>query len=713
MGARRTAPRKQRRVHHRGDVVSVLARTVREVEAAAQRGRVTPAVRTTFHAVALLLRDERARVRADADVSDSRRAEQLKRLDGLATILATAAVQDAGLLALLAEDAVVPDAARSLKREMLRDLGIEPAPDEIAQEQTAPPSAGTERRVVPQSVISRQLANPFLAPDFSAVPQRTPRPRRLAGWELLGPLLSSFERAGGGAPACMALPAPTVRFTPAGLELMPHQGQLVAAAAAGHRTFLLADEPGLGKTAQALLAAEAANAYPLLVVVPNVVKTNWAREAARWTRHRPTTVVQGDGETIDGFADIVVVNYEVLDRHVGWLGDFGFRGMVVDEAHFIKNKTSQRSQHVLALSDRIRSRTPRPLLMALTGTPLINDIEDFRTIWQYLGWIDAGKPLDELMDALEDTGLTPADRGFSAAARQCVIDLGIVRRRKVDVAADIPARRIADLPVELDGPVGRSIRAAERDLARRMTARYETALAHRSSDAVVEGIDGGIDMDLVRRVARSELKDAMTGQSGENVFTMVRRIGLAKADLAADYAAQLARSAGKVVFFARHIDVMDAAEETFARKGVRFSSIRGDQTPTARQANIDAFVEDPDVAVAVCSLTAAGVGLNLQVASNIVLAELSWTDAEQTQAIDRSHRIGQTEPVTAWRIIATQTIDARIAELVESKAGLAARALDGSDEEVSSSADVQVEALVALLTDALRASPGRGDAPGS
>jgi hypothetical protein len=183
MGARRTAPRKQRRVHHRGDVVSVLARTVREVEAAAQRGRVTPAVRTTFHAVALLLRDERARVRADADVSDSRRAEQLKRLDGLATILATAAVQDAGLLALLAEDAVVPDAARSLKREMLRDLGIEPAPDEIAQEQTAPPPAGTERRVVPQSVISRQLANPFLAPDFSAVPQRTPRPRRLAGWD--------------------------------------------------------------------------------------------------------------------------------------------------------------------------------------------------------------------------------------------------------------------------------------------------------------------------------------------------------------------------------------------------------------------------------------------------------------------------------------------------------------------------------------------------
>ena len=104
---------------------------------------------------------------------------------------------------------------------------------------------------------------------------------------------------------------------------------------------------------------------------------------------------------------------------------------------------------------------------------------------------------------------------------------------------------------------------------------------------------------------------------------------------------------------------------------------------------------------------ATGVGINLQVASNIVLAELSWTDAEQTQAIDRSHRIGQTEPVTAWRIIAAQTIDAKIAELIDSKSALAARALDGADDEdAPGSTDVQLETLVGLLTDALVAAEG-------
>ena len=103
----------------------------------------------------------------------------------------------------------------------------------------------------------------------------------------------------------------------------------------------------------------------------------------------------------------------------------------------------------------------------------------------------------------------------------------------------------------------------------------------------------------MRVVAHAELEESKAAKTGENVFTMVRKIGQAKAVLAADYTAQLARSVGKVVFFAKHIDVMDAAEEHFAKVGLKSISIRGDQTSAFRQKQIDAFSQDPDVSIAV------------------------------------------------------------------------------------------------------------------
>lgn len=699
--------RQRQRTRSRDDdapIIPILARKVREVETKAQKGKLGPTNRTKFQVIALLMREERARVKADPEVADGARAELLKRLDGIAQILAKTAARDTSLIALLEPDASISTVAQRFRRDWLLESGADLSPDElIITREPEPRIELAENQVIPASVRSRQLANPFLAPDFSRPPAPVVPVRRLANWELLGPLFKSFEIGSGGQAASMDLPeAPKVdRLSPRGLELMKHQIRFIEAARDGHRTFLLADEPGLGKTAQSVLAASVADAYPLLAVVPNVVKMNWAREVERWTPHRRATVIHGDGDSLDAFADVVVVNYDVLDRHMAWLSTLGFRGMVVDEAHFIKNLSSQRSRNVLALADKIRTNTPggNPLLLALTGTPLINDVDDFRAIWQFLGWIQGDKPSPTLLGRLEEAGLTPADHGFYAEARRTVIDLGIVRRRKVDVAADLPDKRIADLPVELDDELGRSVRAAERELGNRLVGRFRALVESRNLRV------GDLDEDqrdqFIRAVARAELEESKSAKSGENVFTMVRRIGQAKAGLAADYAAQLARSVGKVVFFAKHIDVMDQAEAALAARELRTVSLRGDQTAFQRQAAIDAFNKDPEVAVAVCSLTAAGVGVNLQAASNVVLAELSWTAAEQTQAIDRVHRIGQDEPVTAWRIIAAHTIDARIAELIDSKQGLAARALDGSDVEPGSADSVQIDALQHLLRSAL------------
>ncbi|UYO98328.1 DEAD/DEAH box helicase [Microbacterium sp. M28] len=707
-----TAATRRRKTSRRDDeapLIPILARKVREVEAKAQRGKLGPTNRVKFQVIAFLVREERARVKADAEIADSARAELLKRLDGVATILAKTAARDTSLIQLLEVDSATSPVAKRMRRDWLLESGAELAPEELIITDIAPvvqtpvvSAAAAERQVTPPSVEARQLANPFLAPDLTPRPASTPR-RRLDGWELMGPLYKAFETGAGGASASMDLP-PTPEYdhvSPKGLEVMVHQSRFLESVKAGHRSFLLADEPGLGKTAQSVLAASVAGAYPLLVVVPNVVKMNWAREVERWTPQRRATVIQGDGTDIDAFADVFIVNYEILDRHLSWLGSIGLRGMVVDEAHFIKNLTSQRSQNVLALASRVRAQTPggNPLMMALTGTPLINDVEDFDAIWRFLGWTTGDKPGPELMEKLDATGLTPADKAFYAEARDAVISMGIVRRKKKDVAADLPDKLIADLPVQLDDEYGRSIRQAERELGERLAAKYRRIIESRGDRGLAQG---EIDEDIVRLVATGELEESKaTGTGGDNVFTMVRRIGQAKAQLAADYAAQLQRSVGKVVFFAKHIDVMDQAEAHFAASGIRYVSIRGDQTTPARQQAIDDFNGDESVGIAVCSLTAAGVGLNLQAASNVVLAELSWTAAEQTQAIDRVHRIGQDEPVTAWRIIAAHTIDTKIAELIDQKQGLAARALDGEAVVEAASESVQMAALMHLLRQAL------------
>jgi superfamily II DNA or RNA helicase len=695
---KRPAAQTRRRQHQdETGIIPVLARTVRTIENSAERGKVSPSNRTRFRVVAVLVREERARIKADTGLTDAERTKELTRLDGIATIMAKTASRDTSLIQLLTDTAPLSPAAQEIRRTMLMEAGNELSPDDLIVVTEAPVKpADEEKQVVPQSVKQYQMSNPFLAPDFSAVQAKPATAGRLNNWELIEPLFRSFETGAGGGAATMNLPAPRSLEAAGGRELMIHQARFIESARAGHRTFLLADEPGLGKTAQALLAASVTGSYPLLVVVPNVVKVNWAREVEKWTPQRTATVVHGDGDDIDAFADVVIVNYEVLDRHVAWLSRRGFKGMVVDEAHFIKNKESQRSKNVLALSRSIRATQPNALFIALTGTPLINQIEDFRMIWQYLGWIDDKKPLAALMRKLEDTELDPGEPGFFAAARSAVIDMGIVRRKKQDVAADIPARRIADIPVELDGEAGRSIREAEAALVARLVDRYRRLEAARP--------DSDRD-DLIRLVAAAELEESKGSDTGDNVFAMVRRIGQAKATPAADYTVNLARNVGKVVFFAKHIDVMDAAEKHFASAGVKTVSIRGEQTAKARTAAIDAFTNDPEVSVAVCSLMTAGVGINLQAASNVVLAELSWTNAEQTQAIDRVHRIGQELPVTAWRIIAAGTIDGRISELIDSKAGLAARALDGDAALEAEAGSVQLQALTTLLQDALAGEP--------
>src|SRR5213080_4248355 len=299
---RRQDPRRSsapRRLDQEGPIPP-LALAAASVDGDVSRNRISPTTRATFQAVALLVRELREKTKTDP-MNEARRAQELKRIEGLATALARTAAKQTTLLALLTDDAGRLPGTATILAELRAKTGLE-APDEPEPLVVDPANSREQRSVIPDSVRARVLANPFLAPDYSSAPPPRPKPRLLVGWELLQPLLRAFEESSDGAPSCMALPEPSQTHIAWGRELMPHQAQVVAAAREGHRTFLLADEPGLGKTAQALLAAQAADAYPLLVVVPNVVKTSWAREAALWTPNRTVTVIHGDGHDVDGFA---------------------------------------------------------------------------------------------------------------------------------------------------------------------------------------------------------------------------------------------------------------------------------------------------------------------------------------------------------------------------------------------------------------------------
>ncbi|MEO6204860.1 MAG: DEAD/DEAH box helicase family protein, partial [Mycobacteriales bacterium] len=263
----------------------MLGEAIRDVDAALRRDRLRASDRATFQAVTLLLREERTRVQAGGS------AAQQKRIDELATLLARTAPRDGSLLSLLAEDAPLVDGTRDRIAQLQRLAGVDAPVAAVVTEAQDSSATPLPRQAVPQSVRARQLANPFLEPDYESVAARPARAQLLGSWELLQPLLRAFENASPGVSSSMRLPEADSLWAPGGRELMPHQAEVIEAAADGHRTFLLADEPGLGKTAQALLAAEAAHAYPLLVVVPNVVKINWAREAGIWTPKRTTTVV--------------------------------------------------------------------------------------------------------------------------------------------------------------------------------------------------------------------------------------------------------------------------------------------------------------------------------------------------------------------------------------------------------------------------------------
>jgi hypothetical protein len=421
-----------------------------------------------------------------------------------------------------------------------------------------------------------------------------------------------------------------------GGELQPFQWAGVRYVLDARRTFL-ADEQGLGKTVEALAALEADDAYPAVVVCPASLKLNWERETRRWLPHRDVAVISGR-PAAPPTAEITILNYEIVAAHREALARQRPKALVVDESHLGKNPQAKRTKAVRRLAGAI----PKDgLVLALTGTPVLNHAEELVSQLRVLG------RLEDFGNGARFTkrfaGSLVEERLHWHLRRQC-----FVRRLKSEVLPQLPAKRQVVVPVDLDNQ--REYRLAERDVIAWLRSQP-------------------LDLSTLEAKIATTLRAERLAQLG----TLQRLAARGKLPAALAWIHDFLASGEPLVVFARHREVQDALMERFPDA----AHILGRDSTEKRDAAVAAFQSPDGPQLIVCATRVAAQGITLTRASNVAFLELEWTPAMHDQAEDRCHRIGQRDAVTAWYLLAAGTIDETMAKLIARKRGVIEAVTDG------------------------------------
>ena len=427
-----------------------------------------------------------------------------------------------------------------------------------------------------------------------------------------------------------------------------------------HPRAFQADEMGLGKTLQALAATEAVGGYPALVLAPASLLRNWRNEISRWLPNRAVQIISKGAAQINPDAQLVIASYDVAKKHAGILAS-RWVTVIADEAHALKSRKAERA----ALSHVVSRATNRWLL---TGTPIKNRPADLIEPLTMLGHLDALGGWETFVrrycqghkERVRRNKYVWNIKGASnlSELRERLAVLGFVRRLKSDVLTELPAKIRTVLPVELDAQGGREIRDAETAL-RDIIAGKARALADVANDDA-----SGQRGDVLGALAR-----------------LRRAVGVAKIEAACEWIDDALEQGEKLLAFAHHSDVLDGIQAHLRKKDIDFVRLDGDTPVQARQDLVDRFQSTDSVRVFLGSMSAAGQGITLTAASQVLIVEQSWTAAEMDQAEDRAHRIGQQQDtVVATHLIAIGTIDEPVLELITTKRATAAQAVDGATE---------------------------------
>ena len=391
---------------------------------------------------------------------------------------------------------------------------------------------------------------------------------------------------------------------------------------------ILADEMGLGKTMQAITAIRlllrAGEIRSVLLVCPKPLVTNWQREFALWAPEIPLTIVEGDPnrrlwQWRQENAPVKIANYELLmrDRDLLTDGQLQFDLVALDEAQRIKNHDSATSRIARSISCT-RS-------WALTGTPIENSPDDLVSIFEFLspGYLYRGMPLPHMARAVADH---------------------VLRRTKEMVLSDLPPKMIRDEELLLTPQQWETYKTAEEEGVLR--------LAGMGEELTIQHV-----FELVLRLKQICNFDPATGASSK-----LERL---TADLE-----ELDASGQKAIVFSQWVKTLGAIRDSIAR----FEPLEyhGGIPSKKRDAVIERFKNDPRRRVLLMSYGAGSVGLNLQFCRYVFLFDRWWNPAVEDQAINRAHRIGVDGPVTITRMLALETIEERINQVLAQKREISA-----------------------------------------
>ncbi|GAB2874640.1 DEAD/DEAH box helicase [Nocardioides pacificus] len=419
---------------------------------------------------------------------------------------------------------------------------------------------------------------------------------------------------------------------------------------------ILADDMGLGKTLQTLALishARIEGAGPFLVVAPTSVVSGWAHEAAR---HAPGLDVRtvassarkrgtGLADTVAG-ADVVVTSYTLLRLEAEEYAALPWGGLVLDEAHQVKNHQGKTYQAV--------RRLDVPFRLALTGTPFENRLME---LWSLLSIVAPGlypwpkKFTEHVVVPVEKQGDQAALARFQRRIRPFLL-----RRTKELVASDLPPKQEQVLEVTLS--------ARHRNV-------YETHL-QRERQAVL-GLVEDFDRNRVA-IFRSLTKLRQLSLDAALVDEAHEGLGSAKLDVLVEHLVELVAEGHRALVFSQFTTFLRRVRERLSVEGIDTVYLDG---RTRDRGQVIADFQSGQTPVFLISLKAGGVGLTLTEADYVFVLDPWWNPAAEAQAVDRAHRIGQLRPVMVYRLVATDTIEEKVMALKERKAALFSQVLDG------------------------------------